>query len=959
MYSRNAWDHLASGVMVRCCREAVEQKKAEILSDCWEKFKQRGCEVINGSGCGQNPDVDIKRLYRNGCLLLNTAQAALAAKQAVDQRDAWDRDDAWDRLVQLAREAVTLLGGQPAEEVVDRDTVEMAARPDVLVRRVYDALARLGGCVAAARYWTLYWLSEHLTNIERSLDVPVAGYDSDQGKGVLADLRLELLDHHVGAQLVEHPDMALRPLGKTLLDALHAAWQRTEQNVCWTLTVRSEDVSASLPSVGDSLSVAATVGFLLLRDGRPYDPTCLIAARVGEGDALRRVGHEKEKLEAALGGHIKHAVVAEGSDLLESEIANFRQRGLEVQKLRTVAKAVEFASGLPVELKEYLEEKTREYARKYLDDRRPYPYIDTHCKYEQSQFPPLVSEAIKSFLESPTTQVLLIVSRAGNGKTRLCDHWIYTLANELTQKKQLSTPIPIDFSGSLETPESILTAIQAPPMSNGQGDATDYLKQFIAQRKLVMFRDNLPRGGPTDDASTTLSGMLNPAQGDKVQVIVTLRKEYQDIGEAAIRNHGVEYQVVTLRDWDFYERHEYLNRVLGNQLDERWNPIRNSHQLANFLTTALSVTLFGNLLRSSSFDANTRIVDCYEKWCAEWLLSLNTYNDPEERLSHYTEEAGRWFKRASTHQMIIQDFHHELFLDYFVARWLAEVFENQNEDEFEFIQRGVENWMNKNSRPQALDLEQDDEHLSDQIFSFLVELGHGSEAFADSLSQIAKAFPSNPYVQAFCEVLSLKLEITDAPHCRLRQLLALNEFPERVGERVRDFIISNLHDVSLAGMDLSTLNLSGMQFPPKMDLRRAILHDVNLHGAALVEARLEGAQLQRVIAKGADLQGAIVDRADLTEADLSEANLRGARLKGTILQKTTFMGAKLDLATITTLLDQTVFRNATLQYTQVGHSTLLQDPNTWPDVTNADLFEIFTDPNLKVSDDRTRLEPSD
>lgn len=83
----------------------------------------------------------------------------------------------------------------------------------------------------AARYWTLQWLADREALSERRvLSVPVAGVHA--GRGFLADLHLELLDEE--GPLVEHPDMALRPLGRELLNALEDAWQTTRQCVCWT-----------------------------------------------------------------------------------------------------------------------------------------------------------------------------------------------------------------------------------------------------------------------------------------------------------------------------------------------------------------------------------------------------------------------------------------------------------------------------------------------------------------------------------------------------------------------------------------------------------------------------------------------------------------------------------------------------------------------------------------------------
>ncbi len=360
-----AWQRLQEGALHEGCQKAVDQMDAEALDFCWIKFTQHGEKAIveyclaaypNDNG---GTDVDTDRLYRNACALLATAQAAVAARLAVSHPDAYVR------LLEWAKEAATRLGGQSADGVAELHERWTDAEPIALVHYAYDALAQMGWQVSAAFYWTLHWLHDYREGSGHSLRVPVAGYHA--GRGFLADLRLE----HIGKgkftaayqnRLFEHPDIALRPFGRQFLDALNQAWQRTThqsslttpQTVCWTLTVCDRGVSPTIPLDGDSLSGAAAVGFQLLCNGQLYDPTCLILARVDEGDRLKPVGCVREKLEAALRHGIKQAAVAEGTNLT-GIVEEFRRRGLEVKRLRTLAELLEFASGLATGLGKYFE----------------------------------------------------------------------------------------------------------------------------------------------------------------------------------------------------------------------------------------------------------------------------------------------------------------------------------------------------------------------------------------------------------------------------------------------------------------------------------------------------------------------------------------------------------------------------------------------------------------------------
>jgi hypothetical protein len=360
------WQDLAGryDLLRRALRQAVEQANeddpAPLLDECCRWLADDRAPGQIATFCREEyprADVDVARLHRHARALLATAQAAVAAWQAVG------RPAACERLLQWGREAADLLGGQAAEGVGELTCRWTDGDPAALIRSAFAALARLGWRVTAALHWTLHWLDAPVPQAALRLRVPVAGCHA--GHGFLSDLTLTPLDGAEG-QLVVHADSALRPLGKQLLAAVHAAWQRTGQGVRWALTVPEDGVPPWLPLDGDSLGAAATVGFRLLRERRPCDPACVLAARVDENGDLSKVGHEKEKLEAALRAGMKRAGVAARTDLTELEVDSFRGRGLDVQRLRTVEQAVELTSGLLTDLRRLLEGEVRG----VLDDTR-------------------------------------------------------------------------------------------------------------------------------------------------------------------------------------------------------------------------------------------------------------------------------------------------------------------------------------------------------------------------------------------------------------------------------------------------------------------------------------------------------------------------------------------------------------------------------------------------------------
>ena len=166
------------------------------------------------------------------------------------------------------------------------------------------------------------------------------------------DLRLHLLDA-TGGPLVEHPDLALTLADTSFLSTLQAGWEHGgRQSVCWSLTLRYptlESLSGLPRLIGDSLGAAAMAGFLLLSQSQFYDQKCIILARV-DGENLKGVEHEKEKLDAVCGWNasnaserIVRAVVSAKTALTQSQQQEFQRIGLRVLVQQTVSEVVQVA----------------------------------------------------------------------------------------------------------------------------------------------------------------------------------------------------------------------------------------------------------------------------------------------------------------------------------------------------------------------------------------------------------------------------------------------------------------------------------------------------------------------------------------------------------------------------------------------------------------------------------------
>jgi HEAT repeat protein len=343
--------------MEKGTREAVEcyhdPETIYLLDRCWnalgEDSQARAAIREHCRSYHHLPTTDLApvadRLYGNARARIAACCAAVEAKRCTQDPAALSS------LVRWLMEGAALFGGSGQTPAIGLGWPQ--AEVQLLVRNACAALAAQDLPTETMRLWTLDLLGAGEAEISRTITLPFAGC---HGKGFLLNLRLSAMRGQ-GKGLVEHPEMALRTLGKTFLDTLEKLSKELQFRVRWGLQPRLQDERrASLALDGPSLGGALAVGLHLLQQNLPNDPSCLIVAQV-HGEMLEAVGFEREKLEVALEGGIRRIVVGAGTEV-RSLIADFAARGLEVRELGHVAEAVEFASGQLAELQQVLEAET-------------------------------------------------------------------------------------------------------------------------------------------------------------------------------------------------------------------------------------------------------------------------------------------------------------------------------------------------------------------------------------------------------------------------------------------------------------------------------------------------------------------------------------------------------------------------------------------------------------------------
>lgn len=356
------WEYLAGinfDILRKALHEAVDSNQLVTsetqLQQCWhvltdERIRdQIDAYYYDKRGHHKaDVDIDIGRLHRHAVGLLATAGAALTARMYC-KRNFAEEDFALFR--QWIGRSLQWLASTPIPGYIPVPGKE--TDPVNLINNTFSRLAWQEGLpVACARVWTLHWLQSIPPSYE--LKIPVA-LVNEVSTGSLVFLNLIKQEYR---ELFEHPDRALYPLGQTFLKTLKSAWESTggtQGGVCWKLL--SNDWR---PLDGDSVGGAAAVGFRLLQEERPYDPGCLIAARVGQDlfsdpAKLDKVAGEESKLNAALNRGIRTAVLAKNSYLTATQDEEFRDKGLAIQRADTVDRAMEIASGLASRMLQYFD----------------------------------------------------------------------------------------------------------------------------------------------------------------------------------------------------------------------------------------------------------------------------------------------------------------------------------------------------------------------------------------------------------------------------------------------------------------------------------------------------------------------------------------------------------------------------------------------------------------------------
>jgi len=212
--------------------------------------------------------------------------------------------------------------------------------------------------------WVLFWLEEADGRLDR--EVGFALWDANRQKTFLAYVGCSKVAE---AGLIESPEMAVRPLGADLLQAVQASYASSapQCGVLWRIRYQDlrEDASRHWPIIGGSLSLASHVAFDLLQGGRVPDQGCVV---IGGFDGRRAIkaddvdSTELEKINALMrqnsaGAHLALTRVVIGSDtaVTASNIAAFAAGGLTVQTVETVDAAVEAVSGVATGLLTYLD----------------------------------------------------------------------------------------------------------------------------------------------------------------------------------------------------------------------------------------------------------------------------------------------------------------------------------------------------------------------------------------------------------------------------------------------------------------------------------------------------------------------------------------------------------------------------------------------------------------------------
>jgi len=638
-----AWQHLAGdyGLLLHGLEDGVERGDPSTLERCWELFSEIGPDQI-ARYYKQDPNrhVNVERLYRNARGLIKTAQIAAEAKQAASHPNC---TNICERLVVLTKEASSLLGrrGQGGEVELGKNYNNAIE----LVNSIYDALSSQGWGTQWARFWTLYWLKGFRPL--RSLQIPLVG--CYRRKGFLAYLHLHLLNEE-GGELIEDPEIALRPLGDELLKALLQAWSWTEQGVWWKITAPDkEGIPASLPLDGASLGGAATVGFLLLRDGRPYDRRCVIIARVNRNGNLKKVAHEREKVEAARQHGLKRIIVSKDAGVREDD-----SQEVEVIGVSNVSEALDHASMLVVRLSEYYTSiidwpSRKETLPPYLGGRDlARLYVEPNVKEEaespsSSPMKPVAwREEFQRLKEDDQSKFVVIIGPPGQGKSLLAQMTARELAqqgwNELREGAridQLPLPIIIPLRQLLnllrgsprprsgETLRRHLRTVLREILECDDTDVLlDYLARHVHEERVWLFLD---AAEVEED-----QGIWDAFKDWSCHIIITLRPYgYKELPSDAIKYTLAPFSLRQMKSFLY----KWWKGFPGgeSQIQRIWNLLRDSPSIQQICENPFLLTLLNWVLEQSNVPHLITRTLLYERMILDLLGFLPNGAGRDER----------------------------------------------------------------------------------------------------------------------------------------------------------------------------------------------------------------------------------------------------------------------------------------------------------------------------------------
>jgi hypothetical protein len=254
-----------------------------------------------------------------------------------------------------------------------------------------------------------------------NIRIPLMGAETYGGRatessGFTCHFELSLLPGDLKG-FVEHPEIALRPIGSTLLSTLEKLHRRKGgQGVCWNLTMPAWEMSD-----GPSLGLPAAVGFHLLARGKAYDDRCAMTGEVeitGDNylkDRVVRVGGIQGKAGAAINKEIKKIGVPKGYDA--EKLRRTYEGRAKVELISTVEEGIEFVSESRKDLDGFLN------AAKYGDgfdiknfDEHKHSTNDLNSYFTGRA---VALRDIGQWLKVPGPRVLVLTGQPGVGKTSL------------------------------------------------------------------------------------------------------------------------------------------------------------------------------------------------------------------------------------------------------------------------------------------------------------------------------------------------------------------------------------------------------------------------------------------------------------------------------------------------------------------------------------------------------------